>query len=103
MGLLLWETYEVVSENDLQGVKFRGRLRKFALSKNFNLLVENDGLNKNCVRYAILHQQQIDNSIIEDYIKNELDKDVKITCIGYLQNPVLSKMEVNNEKRYNLF
>ena len=36
-------------------------------------------------------------------IKNELDKDVKIKCIGYLQNPVLSKMEVNNEKRYNLF
>lgn len=28
--LLMWKIYEVTSKNDLQGVMFRGRLRKFA-------------------------------------------------------------------------
>ena len=102
MNLLLWEVYEVTSENDLQGVMFRGRLRKFALQKEINLLVENDELNKNCVRYATLRQQNIDQSIFIKFIKEKIDKDAGIKYIGFFQNPVLSKLKVNEEKRYSI-
>lgn len=102
MNLLLWEVYEVTSENDLQGVMFRGRLRKFALDKEINLLVENDELNKNCVRYATLRQQNIDQAVLINFIKEKIDKDAEIKYIGFFQNPVLSKLKVNEEKRYSI-
>lgn len=102
MNLLLWEVYEVTSENDLQGVMFRGRLRKFALDKEINLLVENDELNKNCVRYATLSQQNIDQAVLINFIKEKIDKDAEIKYIGFFQNPVLSKLKVNEEKRYSI-
>lgn len=54
MKLLDWSVFEVTSVNDLQGVMFRGRLRKFALEKGINLLTENDEKDNNCVRFAIL-------------------------------------------------
>ncbi len=102
MGLLLWEVYEVTSEKNLQGVMFRGKLRKFALGKEINLLVENDELNKNCVRYATLRQQNIDQAVLVNYIKEKIDKDAQIKYIGFFQNPVLSKLKVNEEKRYSI-
>ncbi len=102
MNLLLWEVYEVTSENDLQGVMFRGRLRKFALDKEINLLVENDELNKNCVRYATLRHQNIDQAVLIKFIKEKIDKDAEIKYIGFFQNPVLSKLKVNEEKRYSI-
>lgn len=104
--LLMWKIYEVTSKNDLQGVMFRGRLRKFATLEEYNLLVENDEVNKNCVRYAVLDENfgatQIRDSRIIDFIKKEIDKDVEISYVGSVQNPVLSKLKVNNMERYKI-
>lgn len=102
MALLLWEVYEVTSKNDLQGVMFRGKLRKFALGKEINLLAENDELNKNCVRYATLRQENVDQAVLVNFIKEKIDGDVQIKYIGFFQNPVLSKLKVNEEKRYSI-
>lgn len=104
--LLMWKIYEVTSKNDLQGIKFRGRLRKWATLEEYNLLVENDEVNKNCVRYAVLDENfgatQINNEIIKDFIKDKIDQDANITFIGSVQNPVLSKLKVNNMDRYEI-
>lgn len=104
--LFTWKIYEVTSKNDLQGVKFRGRLRKYAISEEINLLVENDEINKNCVRFAVLDENfgatQITDELIKNFIKEKIDKDAHITFIESVQNPVLSKLKVNDTERYKI-
>ena len=102
MELLLWEVYEVVYKNDLQGVKFRGRLRKFANEQEINLMVENDEEDKNCVRFAVLISQSKKIPIIKKFIKEKIDPDSTIKFIDDFKNPVLSKLKVNDESRYQI-
>jgi acylphosphatase len=102
MKLFEWSVFEVTSNNDLQGVMFRGRLRKFALEKGINLLTENDEKDNNCVRFAILISESEHISSIIDFIKEKIDTKANVQFIGDFQNPVLSKLKVNDESRYTI-
>lgn len=98
--LLEWNIYEVTSENDLQGVKFRGTLRKFSIEKGINLLVENDEKDKNCVRFAVLSDiQESEVQILFEFIK-QIDNKIEIEFVDKIINPVLSKLKVNDVSRY---
>lgn len=100
MKLLDWSVFEVTSVNDLQGVMFRGRLRKFALEKGINLITENDEKDNNCVRFAILISESEHIRSIIDFIKEKIDKVAIVQLVGDFQNPVLSKLKVNDQSRY---
>ena len=102
MKLLDWSVFEVTSDNDLQGVMFRGRLRKFALERKINLLTENDEKDKNCVRFAVLISESEHISTIIDFIKEKIDKEASVRFVDDFQNPVLSKLKVNDENRYTI-
>ena len=104
MNILKWDIYEIRSVNNLQGVMFRGRLRKFALENNINLLTENDETLTTCVRFALVSQEQEQENFgkIVDCIK-KIDSDSEvIKVLENIPNPVLSKLKVNDESRYTL-
>lgn len=99
--LLNWDIYEVSTKSSsLTEVMLRGRIRKVCLENNLNVLVENAEDKENIVRFAILSGENL--SILGKYLEKILP-DVKIEKIkAKVQNPVLSKMKVNLEERYNL-
>jgi hypothetical protein len=101
MELLTWDIYEVSSEKEsLNGVMLRGRIRKFCLEKEINVLTENTEDADNRVRFSVLSDESIDE--VENYLQN-IVPDVSISCVmKSVKNPVLSKMKVNQEERYTL-
>ncbi|MEI8224142.1 MAG: hypothetical protein WCG20_03405 [bacterium] len=104
MNILKWDIYEIKSVNNLQGVMFRGRLRKFALENNINLLIENDETLTTCVRFALISEEQEQENFdkIAECIK-KIDSDSEtVKVMENVPNPVLSKLKVNDESRYTL-
>ena len=101
MQLIKWDVYEISTrETEIHGVMLRGRIRKLGLSHGLNVLCENASDVENCVRFAVPASQ--DPAIIIDYL-NDIIPDVRIALVvGGLPNPVLSKLKVNNEERYEL-
>jgi len=99
--MLRWDIYEVTTnESSITGVKFRGRVRKFCLERNINLIIDNDQLNENIVRFGVLSGSDI--SEIKIFI-HSLNPDTTITLkLEQLMNPVLSKLKVNDESRYTI-
>ena len=99
--ILKWDIYEISSEEEsLHKVKFRGRIRKFSLLNNINLLVENvskkDGENK--VRFAVLNKEdaeKIKKFVFEIFPKLEIK-----LVLENVENPVLSRLQINNSERY---
>ena len=54
-NLLKWQLYEISSDSSsLNGVMLRGRIRKFGLENNINVLAENTEDAENGVRFATL-------------------------------------------------
>lgn len=104
MHILKWDIYEIKSVNNLQGVMFRGRLRKFALENDINLLTENDETLTTCVRFALISQERGQENFdkIMDCIKNIDDCSIVVKVLEKVPNPVLSKLKVNDESRYTL-
>lgn len=107
MKLLSWKIYEVTSPSLLQKVMFRGRLRKFCLQKSFNILTENDEDNKNCVRFALLdhgdeNMHTLEFEIVRNFLLEKIDGNIEIEYIGDFNNPVLSKIKVNDVSRYEI-
>jgi hypothetical protein len=100
-SLLLWNVYEISSESSsLNGVMLRGRIRKLGIEKGFNVLAENTEDATNGVRFAVLNDR--DKETVDVYLKETID-DVKIgVVIEKCPNPVLSKLKVNVESRYDL-
>lgn len=97
--MLKWNIYEITSKDNMQGVMFRGRIRKFGLLNNINVLTENDKY-ENIVRFAVLTGQ--DEKPIIDFIK-KLFPSAEVTLVKEnVINPVLSKLRVNLEERYNI-
>jgi acylphosphatase len=99
--MINWNIYEITSENtSIHGVKFRGRIRKYAISQELDVLVENSSDKENCVRFAVISSDDANkiigyiNSIINDISVNKALSDVA--------NPVLSKLKVNNTDRYDI-
>lgn len=99
--LLLWTIYEITTKNSkINGVMFRGRIRKLGIEKSFDVLVENAEDAENCVRFAVLHRHSA--KIVSDYVHNILN-DAQITLtLESVANPVLSKIKVNETARYEL-
>lgn len=99
-NLIKWDIYQINTDGSkIHGVKLRGRIRKFALENEFNLLAENATDEENTVRFAIETGNSIEDII--KYIKNIIP-DSRISLIkDNLPNPVLSKIIVNSIERYD--
>ena len=99
--ILSWNIYEVESkESVLHGVMLRGRIRKFTIENKITCLIENASDKENVVRFAVL--EDTDPQQICDFVKTQLtDVDVKMV-LGSIQNPILSKLKVNDSTRYSI-
>ena len=96
-----YNIYEVrTTETPIQGVMFRGRIRKFCLGKRIDALVENATDIEGAVRFAVVGDGR--SSEIADYVRTiAADATVELVMEA-VPNPVLSKLKVNDETRYNL-
>ncbi len=98
--VLSWNIYEIETgdESTLHGVKLRGRIRKYAIDNQITCLVENASDKENIVRFATLIDT--DPQKISDFIKTLLPNASITTVMESVQNPVLSKIKVNDVSRY---
>lgn len=99
--LLKWDIYEITTRGEsVNGVMLRGRIRKLGLENGFNVLVENTSDIGNGVRFAVLNPE--DATRIIEYVKSVVEG-VSVDFVSEsVLNPVLSKMKVNLESRYEL-
>ena len=99
--LLKWHVYEISSKDEsLNGVMLRGRIRKFGLENEINVLAENTEDVENGVRFATLDSESGDR--VSEYVQSLISGVVINLIQDGLANPVLSKMKVNKEERYTL-
>ena len=97
--LIAWDLYEITSSTtSLIGVKLRGTLRKFAFDNAINLLAENATDKENCVRFGVLSGSDV-HLILEFIAKTFIDTNVE-SVMENINNPVLSKLKVNDISRY---
>jgi len=96
-----WLLYEIKSLDDtLHGVMIRGRIRKYAIEQSIELLTENATDVENCVRFAVMREK--DAIAMKDYISDIIaNPSVDLVDSG-VNNPVLSKLKVNQADRYTL-
>jgi hypothetical protein len=102
--MIKWSLYQINSNSsNLIGVKFRGSLRKFAISNSIDLIAENASDEKNCVRFAVFDGISIkDLESLKKFISEFVtDTSVKLIKQG-VQNPIMSKLKVNDEDRYKI-
>jgi hypothetical protein len=100
--LLKWDIYEVRSTiTPIVGAMFRGRVRKFCLENKINVLVENTVDVERRVRFAVLSGEDV--SLIVGYLEKILDGVLIELVLKGVSNPVLSKLKVNIDDRYNLY
>ena len=99
--LLNWRVYDISAEtSSLNGVMLRGRIRKLGIEKGFNVLAENTEDRENGVRFAVLTESDAD--IVKSYLIAIAD-DISVNLLeSNVINPVLSKLQVNIESRYQL-
>lgn len=99
--MIHWNIYEISSPTQtLHGVKFRGRIRKFAISQNINTLTENAADKDNVVRFALEDSQSAKPFI--EFI-NTIMPDCQVNLVATkVTNPVLSKLKVNQAERYQI-
>ncbi len=99
--LIKWDIYEISSlSSNLEGIMLRGRIRKFALLNEINLLVENASDEAGKVRFAVIEDTNA-SAIIKKIKEMVSDSEVKLIR-EKIPNPVLSKLKVNLEERYSL-
>ena len=99
--LIKWDIYEIKTKSSpITGVMYRGRIRKFGLENNRNILTENTQDIEKSVRFAIPSGE--DSSDIERYI-NSISHDATVKLVREnVLNPILSKLKINIEDRYTL-
>ncbi len=98
---LLWNIYEIESNADvLHGVMFRGKIRKFSIENNITCLSENASDKENTVRFALL--ASVDPSKIIQFISKLMPRAAVNLVLESVENPVLSKLKVNDISRYSL-
>ena len=99
MPIPAWDIYEIRSDaQELHGVKLRGRVRKFALENGITCLVENASDVPKAVRFAILSSDVLES--LSQHIHTILPRAEIIRVLASVQNPVLSKLKVNDGTRY---
>jgi hypothetical protein len=99
--LISWDIYEIRTEKtEVHGVMLRGRIRKLGLENNFDILCENASDKPNAVRFAVQSGRSPRDTIA--YLR-QIIPDVHISLVlASVKNPVLSKLKVNNQERYEL-
>jgi hypothetical protein len=98
---LFWDIYEIESSGDtLHGVMLRGRIRKFAIENNITCLAENSTDKENAVRFALITKTEARPVI--DFITKILPDSKVSKIMESVENPVLSKLKVNDSSRYNI-
>ena len=96
-----WDVYEIVSDaQSLHGVKLRGRIRKFAIASNIMCFVENASDKENAVRFCIIKDSN--PAQIKNFIETVLPHATVTRVLDAVVNPVLSKLKVNDESRYEI-
>lgn len=99
--LLGWNVYEISArESSLNGVMLRGRIRKYGLENEINVLAENTEDVENGVRYATLTHEEGEQ--VGAYVRSVIADAVIRLVSSDVVNPVLSKLKVNLEERYTL-
>ena len=98
--VLFWDIYEITSQSPIHGVMLRGRIRKFGLQESINLLTENASDKENVVRFAVFHKQNIHT--VCDFITTIVPDATIQNVAEHIQNPVLSKMQINDMDRYQI-
>jgi hypothetical protein len=97
--LISWDIYTVSPTKDpITGVMFRGRVRKYCINKECNVLIENAEDQKGSVRFAVPTGSE-SNHIVE-YIKGLVPTVNIVLTEQDVYNPVLSKLKVNILDRY---
>ena len=99
---MYWDVYEIhaTEEHPVVGVMFRGRIRKFCLEKNRNILLENATDAEKNVRFAVPAGE--DPSDIQEYILKTSPDATFTQVFENIPNPILSKLQTNIEGRYTL-
>ncbi len=99
--MTIWNIYEIVTEStSIHGIMLRGRIRKFALENQIELLTENATDKNNCVRFALVNNDKL--NLVNDFIKDIVPDAIIILILESISNPVLSKLKVNKEERYSI-
>ena len=99
--MISWQIYELTSEQDsLNGVMLRGRIRKFGIENDIDVLAENTEDQENGVRFAVQSNDEAER--ITQYLRSIIADVAVELVLRDVQNPVLSKMKVNDESRYTL-
>ncbi len=101
MKILSWNIYEITTKSTpINWVKLRGRIRKFGLENDINILAENTQDIEASVRFAVLVWDSAE--WITDYLRSIIE-DVSIELVlESVKNPVLSKLKINKQERYTL-
>ena len=101
MKMIKRNIYELSSDsNAITWAKIRWRVRKFCLLKEINIILDNTVDVEWKVRFWIIAWESIDE--IEWYLKSIIN-DIWVTLVlENVINPVLSKLNVNDETRYNI-
>ncbi|MAG02316.1 hypothetical protein CMI42_03185 [Candidatus Pacearchaeota archaeon] len=99
--LINWDIYEIRTKStSINGVMLRGRIRKFCLESNRNVLAENTEDIENSVRFAIPTGEGPED--LKGYL-HKIIPDVSIELVkANIPNPILSKLKVNIGDRYEL-
>lgn len=82
----------------LHNIKLRGTIRKFCIENEINCLVENATDKENTVRLAFLGGEDIGN--IKIFLNTIIIDFNFVLIVDGIQNPVLSKIKVNDIDRY---
>jgi len=101
-GLYTWDIYEISSDEKLQGIKFRGRIRKFGLVNGINVLAENVSPKdaENRVRFAVLSGEDVDKIV---WFVKSLFPSAKVELVlSNVKNPVISRLKINDESKYEI-
>ncbi len=98
--LIYWDMYEIQSTQEIHGVKLRGRIRKYSIQIDKTLIVENATDSPNTVRFVVKHGDDITQ--ITTFLKEILEDVTVRKVLEKVQNPILSKLKVNDEQRYKL-
>ncbi len=94
MKLIKWDIYEIQTKaTSITGVMLRGRIRKFCLEKNRNVLTENTQDIEESVRFAVPSGEDV--SIIKEYLNKIIPSALVELVRENIPNPVLSKLKVN--------
>lgn len=96
--LTKWNIYEIFSSDQQHGVKMRGRIRKFAIENNINLLTENASDKENVVRFAISDDSSLE--LVKAFVASIVSDPQVDKVMSEVMNPVLSKLKVNLIERY---